>query len=36
MKDLGKALLEKLDDIIEIWVKAVRTDIGIDSNKGAT
>ncbi len=36
MKDLGKALLEKLDDIIEIWVKAVRTDIKIDSNKGAT
>lgn len=36
MKDLGKALLEKLDDIIEIWVKAVRTDIEINSNKGAT
>ena len=36
MKDLGKALLAKLDDIIEIWVKAVRADIEIDSNKGAT
>jgi len=36
MKDLGKALLAKLDDIIEIWVKAVRTDLEIDSNKGAT
>ncbi|MEM8502436.1 MAG: sensor histidine kinase [Cyanobacteria bacterium P01_D01_bin.1] len=36
MKDLGKALLAKLDDIIEIWVKAVRTDIEINSNKGAT
>ncbi len=36
MKDLGKALLAKLDDIIEIWVKAVRADIDIDSNKGLT
>ncbi|MGB3787168.1 MAG: sensor histidine kinase [Phormidesmis sp.] len=36
MKDLGKALLAKLDDIIEIWVKAVQADIDIDSNKGLT
>ena len=36
MKDLGKALIAKLDDIIEIWVKAVRADIDIDSNKNLT
>lgn len=36
MKDLGKVLLAKLDSIIDIWVKAVRTDMEIDSNKGAT
>ncbi|MBE9063840.1 sensor histidine kinase [cf. Phormidesmis sp. LEGE 11477] len=36
MKDLGKALLAKLDDIIEIWVKAVRADLEIDSSKGLT
>jgi len=36
MKDLGKALLEKLDDIIDLWVKAVRVDIEINSNKDLT
>ena len=36
MKDLGKALLAKLDNIIDIWVKAVREDIEIDSSKGLT
>ncbi|MEL6555460.1 MAG: sensor histidine kinase [Cyanobacteria bacterium J06621_11] len=36
MKDLGYALLDKLDDIIELWVKAVRADTEIDSIKGLT
>ncbi len=36
MKDLGKALLAKLDDIIEMWVKAVRADVKIGSSKGQT
>jgi len=36
MKDLGKALLSKLDDIIAIWVKAVRVDVDIESNQGLT
>ena len=36
MKDLGQALLDKLDDVIAVWVKAVRTDVEIDSNKGMT
>ena len=36
MEDLGKALLDKLDDIIGIWVKAVRADLDIESNKGLT
>jgi len=36
MKDLGKALLAKLDNIIETWVEAVRADIQIDSSKGLT
>ncbi|MEO1792784.1 MAG: sensor histidine kinase [Cyanobacteria bacterium J06629_19] len=36
MEDLGKALLNKLDDIIGIWVKAVRADLDIESNQGLT
>lgn len=36
MKDLGKALLAKLDNIIETWVKAVRADSEIDSSKNLT
>ncbi|EDX87621.1 ATPase, histidine kinase-, DNA gyrase B-, and HSP90-like domain protein [Synechococcus sp. PCC 7335] len=36
MNDLGKALLAKLDNIIETWVKAVRVDVEIDSSKGLT
>ncbi len=36
MKDLGKALLAKLDDIVETWVKVVRADIQIGSSKGLT
>ncbi len=36
MNDLGKALLNKVDEIIDIWVEKVRRDIKIDSNKGMT
>ncbi|MEO1389555.1 MAG: sensor histidine kinase [Cyanobacteria bacterium J06634_6] len=36
MKDLGEALLNKLDDIIAIWVTAVRADTEIDSLHGLT
>ncbi|MEL7052762.1 MAG: RsbRD N-terminal domain-containing protein, partial [Cyanobacteria bacterium J06588_5] len=36
MKDLGEALLNKLDDIIAIWVTAVRADTEIDSIHGLT
>ncbi len=36
MKDLGTALLAKLDDIIEIWVKAAQADVDIESNKQLT
>lgn len=36
MNDLGKALLNKVDDIIEAWVDEVRHDMEIESNRGLT
>ena len=36
MNDLGKALLDKVDQIIDIWVEEVRRDLEIDSNQGMT
>jgi signal transduction histidine kinase len=36
MNDLGKALLEKVDDIIETWVAEVRRDMEIESTQGMT
>ncbi len=36
MKDLGQALLDKLDDVVDIWVDAVSADVEIDSVKGLT
>ncbi len=36
MNDLGKALLTKIDDIIEKWVEEVRKDIDIESTRGMT
>ncbi len=36
MNDLGKALLGKVDEIIDIWIEEVRRDMKIDSNKGMT
>ncbi len=36
MNDLGKALLSKVDDIIEAWVDEVSHDIEIESNRGMT
>lgn len=36
MNDLGKALLSKVDDIIEAWVDEVRSDMEITSNRGMT
>jgi len=36
MNDLGKALLNKVDHIIEIWVDEVRRDMEIESNRGMT
>ncbi len=36
MNDLGKALLSKVDDIIEVWIAEVRHDIEIESNRGMT
>ena len=36
MNDLGKALLSKVDDIIETWVDEVRSDMEIESNRGMT
>jgi signal transduction histidine kinase len=36
MNDLGKALLSKVDDIIETWITEVRRDIEIESTQGMT
>jgi len=36
MNDLGKALLGKVDQIIDTWVDEVRRDLEIDSNQGMT
>lgn len=36
MNDLGKALLGKIDDIIETWVAEVRRDMEIESTQGMT
>lgn len=36
MNDLGKVLLSKVDEIIDIWVKEVRRDIDINSTAGLT
>ncbi|MGB7084415.1 MAG: sensor histidine kinase [Phormidesmis sp.] len=34
MNDLGQSLLDKVDEIIDIWVEEVRRDEDIGSNKG--
>ncbi|MEM8809556.1 MAG: sensor histidine kinase, partial [Cyanobacteria bacterium P01_G01_bin.38] len=36
MKDLGRALLDKVDQIIDTWVEAVRRDLDIESARGLT
>lgn len=36
MKNLGQALLNKIDVIIDTWVTEVRRDIEIESNRGMT
>ena len=36
MEDLGQVLLDKIDEIIATWVKEVRCDAELDSNKGLT
>ena len=36
MNDLGKALLSKVDDIVEAWVDEVRSDMKVQSDRGMT
>ncbi len=36
MKDPGQALLNKVDDVINVWIEEVRRDIDINSNKELT
>ena len=33
-KDIGKALLAKIDTIVESWIESIREDIDIESSKG--
>ncbi|MEO0457993.1 MAG: sensor histidine kinase [Cyanobacteria bacterium P01_A01_bin.114] len=36
MKDLGRSLLDKVEQIIDVWVREVRRDLDIESVRGLT